>query len=77
MIPSYALHNFDIKDDDDIQMILQKRYLLDRHRVWIETYSEQQKKDFDDKYSKIIKMKSKTPIEKLRLEVAVSELLEK
>ena len=77
MIPSYALHNFDIKDNDDKQMILQKRYLFDRHRVWIETYSEQQKKDFDDKYSKIIKMKSKTPIEKLRLEVAVSELLEK
>ena len=75
MIPSYARYNFEIKESDDKQTILNKRFFLEMDRVSRQLKLDERLNDFDNRYREIKKMRNKTPIEQLKLEVALHELL--
>jgi hypothetical protein len=74
MIPSYAKSYFEIKDGDDAGTTLNKKYLLDRDRINKQLEVEQKLNEFNKKYADIKKMKSKTTLQQLQLQLAIEEL---
>ena len=77
IISEYAKANyFQINKDDDDYVILNKRFLLERDRITRQIHSEQRRDEFLNKYNKIMSMRSQTTLEKLKIQLAVEELLD-
>jgi hypothetical protein len=75
MIPQHAMKNFIINENDDKMTILLKNYYLSKDDIGKKINAENNVKDFNDKYNKIMKMRNKTSIDNLKILLAVESLL--
>jgi hypothetical protein len=67
---------YEINENDTPEQINFKKYMIKRDRIEREILDCEREKEFGEKYNKIMRMRNKTSLEQLKLQVAVEELLD-
>jgi hypothetical protein len=75
LIPHHAMKNFIVNENDDEFSIRLKNYYLSKNKIHRRQHAENNLKELNKKYDRILKMRNKTSIEKLKIQLAIEELL--
>ena len=75
IIPDYCRVHFEIKEGDDKITIQKKKYWCEWDRMSRQSEADRRINDFYKKYDEIKRMRNRTTLEKLKLQLAIEELL--